>query len=457
MSDNVSVRYGIKLAIVYAMVWFVDLLDSTSLNVAITSIATYFEVAPSSTEWVVIGFFLAMTVGISISGWLGDTYTMRRVFLLSQILYILSSAACACAPSLHLLIAFRAVQGFAGGLAIPLGMAALLQVMPKTLWAKTTANINMITLLAPALGPLYGVYVTEWLDWRAIFYIKLPLMILTLALSVIWLRKEQSIPRGRFDWSGFTVGATSLLAILWVFSEVGKGHGSISLALIFAVACYLGLLFIRIEQKKEAPLIPLEIFRIRRFTLGNVVQSSANAIFLGANFMIALYLQDGLKLPLVETGWVMACISPGMIIAQPLIGRFYNRVGAIPYMITGLLILSSCMLSLMLMDAATPHYLIGLNIFLIGCASSLTQSSNVVSIFASLPNAYKGSGSSLYTVFKQLSASFGVAFSAMVFSLAGGSFAGLFSYHFCFAALATLPMLGLVCTLLIREKQVSEG
>lgn len=453
MSANASVHYGYRLAIVYAIVWFVDLLDSTSLNVAITAIASSFGILPQDAEWVIIGFFFSMTVGISVSGWLGDSYGMKKVFLFSQILYLISSLACGFSINLQSLVLFRSLQGFAGGLAIPLGLASLLKVLPKHLWAKTTANINVVTLLAPALGPIFGVYASETLGWQSIFFLKIPLSIAALILSMVWVRNEPASPRGKFDWSGFITGSAALIGLLWVFSEAGKGKGSAAMLPYLGASLLLGYLFIQIEKRKQAPLVPLGIFRVKRYAVGNLIQSSANAIFLGASFIIALYLQDGLGHSLVESGWVMACISPGMILAQPFLGRYYNRVGAMPFMLAGLSLLALSMAAFVLTTASTPLYLLGAIVFIIGAASSLAQSSNVVGIFASLADDQKGVGSSLYSLFKQLSASFGVALSALVFTFAGGFGGTLYAYQCCFIVLAMLPAAGLLCCSLIREKR----
>lgn len=455
MTQSPSTAYGIRLAIVYAIIWFVDLLDSTSLNVSVTAIANALQVLPANAEWIVMGFFFSMTIAISISGWLGLRFGTKRVILFSQVLYIAASVGCALSTNLTSLTLMRSLQGFAGGIAIPLGLASLLHALPKELWAKATANINVVTLVAPALGPLFGVYATELFGWQAIFLIKLPVSMIALALSVAWLKEDEAPSKTPFDLSGFAIGTASLLGILWVLSEMGKGNGSGLLLLCLAAFTFLGAAFVMIEKRKQFPLIPMEIFRIRRFSMGNFIQITANAIFLGGNFIIGLYLQDGLGHGLVEAGWVMACISPGMIFAQPFLGRYYNKIGAMPFMLTGMGLLTLCTLTFAITTPETPLFLLGSLVFCIGIASSLAQSSNVIGIFASLPPSYKGSGSSLYSLFKQLSASFGVALSAMVFSLAGGSIGGIASYHVCFAAIALVPAAGFLSCFFIQEKATS--
>ena len=320
MTKSQSYAYGIRLAVIYSFVWFIDLLDASTLNVTLPAIAQSFHIDPTDAEWAIVGFLLSMTLGITISSWLGDNYGTRRIFLLSQLIYIGSSIGCGFSFSLPSLVFFRLFQGFAGGMAIPLGMAALMRVMPHTYWAKTSACMNMVTLVAPALGPLFGAYVTNLLEWRWIFFLKLPLSCICFVLSLYWVKREVKQIATKFDWTGFVLGGLSLSGILWVFSEIGKITFT-PLLIIAILSILFGILFIQREKKSRAPLVPLSIFKIHHFAFGNIIQSAANTIFLGANFIIALYLQQGLGLDLVSTGWIMAAITPGMILVQPLVGK----------------------------------------------------------------------------------------------------------------------------------------
>jgi MFS family permease len=222
MIENKSYIYGIRLAIIYSLVWFIDLLDASTLNVTLPAIAQSFHIDPTNAEWTIVGFLLSMTIGISISGWLGDNYGTRRIFLLSQLIYIGSSIGCGFSVNLSSLIFFRIFQGFAAGMAIPLGMSALMKAMPQSNWAKTSAYMNMVTLIAPALGPLFGAYITSLFGWQWIFFLKLPLSGVCYLLSLYWVKKEAVKDKTKFDWSGFILGGLSLSGILWVFSEVGK-------------------------------------------------------------------------------------------------------------------------------------------------------------------------------------------------------------------------------------------
>jgi EmrB/QacA subfamily drug resistance transporter len=459
-----AVRYGIRLAIIFVGVWFVDLLDASTLNVALSPIALSLGVDPTDAEWAIIGFLLAMTIGMSISSWCGDRFSFRTVFLLAQICYIASSLGCGFSQTIHQLIFFRLIQGCAGGMTIPLAMATLLRTMPPAHWAKTSSNMNMITLLAPALGPLLAGYVTNFMGWRWLFFIKIPLSLLSLTLSFMWMRKTSDRNKARFDWWGFLCSSASLTLLLWVFSELGKQRvNNLMLSGLFLLALLFAILFIMIEKRVAHPLIPLKIFKISLFTFGNIIQSSANVIFLGANFIIALYLQNGLGKDITTTGWIMSAITPGMVLMVPIIGKFYNRLGPLPFIIPGLILLGSSMCAFMFVTPQTPPLLLAVLIFIEGAASVMVQTPNVMTIFSELPHALKSSGSTLYSLFKQISASFGVALSAMILSV-GMQIKGIAItdrhlievlplYRTVFLVLGILPFLALICCRYIDNKK----
>lgn len=462
LSNQQQLRYGMRLAVIYAFVWFIDLLDASTLNVALPRIAEAFLIPATNAEWAIIGFLLSMTIGMSLSSWSGSNFGVRNIFLFSQVLYIASSFGCGLSSDLFQLVLFRLLQGFAGGLLIPLGLSTLMNTMPPSHWAKTASSMNLVSLLAPALGPLFAGYVTDLWGWRWLFFIKLPLSIICLLLSMAWIKKQSEKQISKFDWPGFLCSGIGLTLILWVFSEIGRSAlSAISLALIFLLGLLFAVLFALIEKRARFPLIPLTLFKMPLFTFGNLIQSAANTIFLGANFIIALFLQKGLGLGIVKTGWIMSAITPGMLIIQPVIGKYYNRLGPIPFIIPGLLLLAGSMFAFIFVTPQTSLWVLASLIFIEGLASSMVQTANATSIFSDIPKNSMGAGSSLYSLFKQVSASFGVALSTMLLMVAihfkgasaQTSTASFAVFHISFFVLGIIPLLALIfCKFIDNQK-----
>lgn len=172
-----DVRYGVRLAVLYATIWFVDLLDASLLNVALPAISKSLRIDPTNAEWALIGFLLAIVMGMIVSNPASKNFGIRFVFLGAQWIYVLSSMACGFASNFLQLVIFRIFQGVGAGLAIPLGMNLIMCVMPRNKWAKTGSWMNLFSLLAPAFGPILAGYIITYLNWRWLFFIKLPLSI----------------------------------------------------------------------------------------------------------------------------------------------------------------------------------------------------------------------------------------------------------------------------------------
>lgn len=248
-----SVSYGFRLAIIYAIVWFVDLLDASLLNVALPEISQFFSIDPTNAEWALIGFLLAMVIGMLLSNPASTYFGSRRIFLTSAWLYTISSFACGLAPHFSELVLFRVIQGFAGGLMIPLGMQLLMSAMPQNKWVKTSSWMNVFTLLAPALGPTLAGYIVTYLNWRWLFFAKLPLSILCAILAHFWIKYSSRERSKRFDWVGFIFLSFGLCLFLFVVSETGKPHFSEAMLLIlFALAAFFIAAFFWQQKRLKA-------------------------------------------------------------------------------------------------------------------------------------------------------------------------------------------------------------
>lgn len=411
--------YGIKIAVLYSLVWFIDLLDGSMLNVALPTIAQAFSIDVTNAEWTIIGFLLALTIAIPISSWIGELYGLRNIFLLGQLVYLVASLACGFAFSVTQLILFRIIQGAAGGLLIPIGMTLLIHSIPKYQWSSITSRMNLVTLIAPAVGPLLAGYIINLLGWRWLFFSKIPLSFICLLLSYKWVKESNASKKIRtFDWVGFILLTSSLITLFLGLSEIGKTTISFyTIELLIVISILAAIFFIYNECITKHPMLSLSVFKYDLFTVGNIIQCSANIIFLGATFITGLYLQDVLHINIVTVGWILSAITPGMICVMPLVSRYYNRFGPLPFIIPGLLGMAISMVGLTFVTAQTSALIIALLIFLEGASSAIIQTPNVIAIFSEIPAHLKSDGSAIYALGKQLSATMGVALSTMIISI----------------------------------------
>src|SRR5579871_6227070 len=183
---------------------FMDILDSTAVNVAVPRLQADFHAPLSTVEWTITGYMLSLALFIPGAGFLSDRYGTKRMFLTAMLIFLVGSAACGQARTIEQLVAFRFLQGVGGGMMTPVGNAILSRHFPGEDRAKAAALTQVPWILGPMLGPVVGGYLVTYTSWRWIFYINLPIGVVGFILALKILREHvEPYARGRFDVFGF--------------------------------------------------------------------------------------------------------------------------------------------------------------------------------------------------------------------------------------------------------------
>src|SRR5215831_1129571 len=165
-----------------------SILNQTVINVALPTLETDFGVSLTDIQWVVTGYSLGLAAVIPLTGWLADRYGTKRVFLVSQVLFTLASMLCGLAWSNPSLVAFRVVQGLAGGLIMPVGMTILMSVSRPEERGRMMATLGLPMMVGPILGPTLGGYLVQFVTWRLIFFVNVPVGALGAVMTALFLR-----------------------------------------------------------------------------------------------------------------------------------------------------------------------------------------------------------------------------------------------------------------------------
>src|SRR5437868_3319156 len=227
---------------------FIDILDTTIVNVALPDLGREFHASTTSIEWIVLGYLLSLAVWIPASGWIGDRIGTRRVFLFALAMFTAASALCGQANSLGELVAFRVLQGVGGGMLVPVGTAMLFRAFPPIERAKASTVLILPTVIAPALGPVLGGYLVTDVSWRWIFYVNLPVGIVAFAIGFLYLRENREGAAGRFDVRGFVLSGGGLALLLFALSQ-GPEKGWRSLEVIVS-SQIVGRLYHRVGPRR---------------------------------------------------------------------------------------------------------------------------------------------------------------------------------------------------------------
>jgi EmrB/QacA subfamily drug resistance transporter len=321
---------------------FMVILDATVINVALKTLQQHYSVSTDEAQWVISLYTLSLGISTPLSGFLGDRFGVKRVYLSGLALFVIGSVLCGMAPSLPFLIAARAIQGIGGGIALPLGSALLFRSFPPQQRGAAFGVFGIVLVFAPAIGPLLGGWLVDHnlLSW--IFFINLPIGIVGLIIGYNFLREGPGSSKVKADIPGIVLAAIGFGAILFAASiagEQGVGWGNIRVILGFAVGILslIGLTFV--ELRVEQPLMDLRLFSIPSFAMANVASMVGTIALFGAEFLLPLYLQILRGESAFQTGLILLPLALSSAITGLIGGRIADRIGPrIPIVIGFLLI-----------------------------------------------------------------------------------------------------------------------
>lgn len=422
------IEYKYFIAAVYVVSLFMDLLDTTIVNVALPTLARDFHAGTTAIEWVVTGYLLSLAVFIPVSGWAGDRFGTKRTFLFALIVFSTGSLLCGVAWNIEDLIAFRILEGVGGGMLTPVGAAMLYRAFPPDERARVSSILIVPAVLAPASGPLVGGYLLQSTTWRALFWLNVPIGILGFLFSVRYLREQREDKPGSFDRWGFVLAAAGLASVLYGLARAGDQGIASAGALAFELAgvAILGA-FVFVELHRAEPMLDLRLFRNRLFVTGNTVQFFAFGSQFGTLFLLPLLLQTERGLSPLESGLTTFPQAVGVMMIAPLAGRIYRRFGPRRMSAAGLMLAGAATLAFLRVDLESNLWWIRAILLARGSGFALALIAMQTATFATVPRESMGRGSAIYSVTRQVGTSLAVAIFATVLSsrlLALGSVLG---------------------------------
>jgi DHA2 family multidrug resistance protein len=313
---------------------FMNVLDTSIANVSLPAIAGDLGVSPNQGTWVITSFAIANAIAVPLTGWLAQRFGQVRLFVASVLLFVVASWLCGLAPSMPLLIACRALQGFVAGPMIPLSQTLLLSSYPRAQAGLAMALWSMTTLVAPVTGPLLGGWITDNINWSWIFYINIPVGIIAAFATLGIYRSRESV---RHKLPIDRVGLA--LLVLWIgcmqmMLDLGKEHDWFHSSLIvgLAVTAVVGFAFFLIwELTDEHPVVDLRLFKGRNFWAGTLSTSVAYGLFFGNVVLLPLWLQQYMGYTATDAGMVTAPVGILALVFSPIVGKTVGRVDARRY------------------------------------------------------------------------------------------------------------------------------
>jgi EmrB/QacA subfamily drug resistance transporter len=402
-------RWWTLAAMCFAL--FMIMLDNTVVNVALASIQRDLKASLPSLEWTVNAYTLTFAVLLVTGGRLGDIYGRRRMFLFGVVVFALSSAAVGLAPSDSWLVAGRAVQGIGAAFMMPGTLSIITNAFPPQERGKALGTWAGVSALALAIGPVVGGALTEYVSWRAIFFLNLPVAVGAVALTLFAARESRDETVGRtVDLPGtaaLSLGLTALVLALVEGNQWGWGSARIVGLLLAAV---VGLVtFVLLEPRVREPIVDFAFFRSRTYFGANAVAFVVSFAMLAVFFFIALYLQNVLGYSPIEAGLRFLPTTVLVMFVAPIAGRLADRIGSRILMTAGLLVVALALFLLTRIDVNSGYGEILPGIVLIGVGIALTMSPMTRAAMNAVSPDKAGVASGILSMNRMVGATFGVA------------------------------------------------
>ncbi|MGA7949887.1 MAG: DHA2 family efflux MFS transporter permease subunit [Thiobacillaceae bacterium] len=317
------------LTVALSLGTFMQVLDTSIANVSLPAISGDLAVSPNQGTWVITSFAVSNAIALPLTGWLSRRFGEVRLFVLSTLLFTVASWLCGLAPNLPVLIVFRVLQGAVGGPMIPLSQSLLLANYPSEKKGLALALWSMTVIVAPIMGPILGGWITDNINWPWIFYINIPVGMLSAFLTWQILRTRDSerhvVPIDRIGLALLVIGIGTLQILLdkgndldWFESQTILALGVISLvALTFLVAW---------ELTELHPVVDLHLFAKRNFLVGTLMLSLGYLVFFGNVVILPLWLQVNMGYTATWAGLAAAPIGILPVFLAPLVGKNMHKL-----------------------------------------------------------------------------------------------------------------------------------
>lgn len=389
---------------------FMSILDSSIVNVAISTMMTVFHASASQIEWVVTVYMLALGVVIPFSGWAGDKFGYKKLYIFALILFTFGSALCAISWSVSSLIVSRVIQALGGGLLMPTMMTLVKKIVPEGSFGTAMGVVGVALLIAPALGPTIGGYLVEYVGWKWIFTINIPIGLIGIVLAFFFLPKFEKTKVGKLDLGGAATIVIMLFSLLLALSEGGDwGWASRKTVLLLLLSLVAFCSFLYLEFKLKDPLLNLKVFKYRNFSFANITTVITTVGLFSGIFFVPLFLQNIKGLGALETGLIMlpGALASGLL--MPVVGKLYDHLGPKPLAIFGIISLSLTTFLLHDINLDTSNSQIIFWMILRGVSMSFAAVSAQAASLDSVSKLEVGDASAIANIVSRISGSFGIA------------------------------------------------
>ena len=461
---RIQLNPRLVVSIVYVTAMFMAAMDGTIVNVALPAISNEFQIPPTATSGINVGYLVSIAVFLPMAGWLGDRFGTKRIFLIALSLFTFASVLCGFADNLQTLNLFRVFQGAGGGLLTPVGMAMLFRMFSPEERPKVSRSLVFPIAIAPALGPIIGGVLVEQLSWRWVFYINLPLGIVALLFGFLFLIEHKEPAAGPIDLPGFLLSAPGFSMLMYALIQ-GSSQGWSSPVILGTGICGLILvcILVLVELRVEKPMLDLRLLSDRLFRTMSIISLFAVAGLVGILFIFPLMYQNTINASALESGLIIFPEALGLMLASRLMPWSYKKLGGRQVISIGLLCTILVFVLLSMVGPETNLWFLRFLFFNIGFFLGHAVVAVQFLTFNNITPASMGRATTLFNVQNRIASALGVVLLASLLGAFGTGTTSangieqplLAAYQFTLLSSAVFLLVGLFFALGIRNADIA--
>lgn len=308
------------------------LLDSTMVNIAIKHLSSDFSTGLDSIQWVITGYVLAMAISVPLAGWMVQRFNGKWLMVSANIVFLATSIASGLSSNIYLLIISRIIQGVSAGFIMTLVTTLAIEVAGRERMGRVMSTVGIPMILGPILGPVIGAMIVQFLSWRYIFFVNIPIGVIAITLMILKLPDfTPANIKAKFDFIGITLLGASSASLIYGISKASKNatfNNSITISYVVAGIIILAIYIIYAAIKKGQAILPLHLFKSKNFSAVVVGLFLAGIATNGPMLLLPLFFQNIKGFSVLNTGLILIPQGIGMLVVRPLIGNMTDKLGA---------------------------------------------------------------------------------------------------------------------------------
>ncbi|MDA9469942.1 MFS transporter [Enterococcus sp. 5H] len=398
-----------------AMFTFMSTLDASIVNIALPTISKDMNVPMNQSEWIVSIYLMIVCSCLLLFGKIGDSIGKIKVYRIGTVIFTIGSLLCGFNHSLAFLLFARIVQGFGSSMTMATNSGIITEVFPFKERGRALGSIGAFVSLGSIAGPGIGGLILSQFSWPYIFWINVPVGIITIIISEKFLPKDIIKSGKSVDMAGFSLFAVFIMAFFGaIFIGQEMGFSALLSLILFASALISFVIFIRVEKRISNPLITFSIFKNKIFTMSLITAVLIFASNFFVNVVIPFYLQNSRGLPANQAGLLMMVFPLLMVVGSPISGYLTDKIGTKLLTFAGLVLLSITSLMYMFLNQGTPIWYYILATAIMGLGNALFQSPNNTTVMSSVSKEDLGVAGSMNSFARNLGMVLGIALATTI-------------------------------------------